>query len=119
MMRRRGYQRSGAQGGDWGSASSRELGLIAGDHIIGVHLNMLFPWVPEEATDLTDAERSHVETMRRFRATGSGYGAIQSTRPQTLAYGLTDSPAGPVAWIAAKLCLWSHDRPPCAPASPR
>ncbi len=109
LMRRLGYQRYGAQGGDWGSAISRELGLIAGDHIIGVHLNMLFPWVPEEATDLTDAERSHVETMRRFRATGSGYGAIQSTRPQTLAYGLTDSPAGQLAWIAEKFGEWTDD----------
>jgi epoxide hydrolase len=109
LMLRLGYQRYGAQGGDWGSAISRELGLIAGDHIIGVHLNMLFPWVPEEATDLTDAERSHVETMRRFRATGSGYGAIQSTRPQTLAYGLTDSPAGQLAWIAEKFGEWTDD----------
>ncbi len=109
LMRRLGYQRYGAQGGDWGSAISRELGLIAGDHIIGVHLNMLFPWVPEEATDLTDAERSHVETMRRFRATGSGYGAIQSTRPQTLAYGLTDSPAGQLVWIAEKFGEWTDD----------
>ena len=109
LMRRLGYQRYGAQGGDWGSAISRELGLIAGDHIIGVHLNMLFPWVPEDPTDLTDAERSHVETMRRFRATGSGYGAIQSTRPQTLAYGLTDSPAGQLAWIAEKFGEWTDD----------
>jgi len=109
LMRRLGYQRYGAQGGDWGSAISRELGLIAGDHIIGVHLNMLFPWVPEEATDLTDAERSRVETMRRFRATGIGYGAIQSTRPQTLAYGLTDSPAGQLAWIAEKFGEWTDD----------
>src|SRR5258707_15694247 len=106
-MRRLGYQRYGGQGGDWGSAISRELGLIAGDHIIGVHLNMLFPWVPEEATDLTDAELSHVETMRRFRATGPGYGAIQSTRPQTLAYGLTDSPAGQLAWIVEKFGEWT------------
>ncbi len=109
LMRRLGYQRYGAQGGDWGSSISRELGLIAGDHIIGVHLNMLFPWVPEEATDLTDAERSRVETMRRFRATGIGYGAIQSTRPQTLAYGLTDSPAGQLAWIAEKFGEWTDD----------
>ncbi len=109
LMRRLGYQRYGAQGGDWGSAISRELGLIAGDHIIGVHLNMLFPWVPEDPTDLTDAERSRVETMRRFRATGIGYGAIQSTRPQTLAYGLTDSPAGQLAWIAEKFGEWTDD----------
>jgi epoxide hydrolase len=109
LMGRLGYQRYGAQGGDWGSAISRELGLIAGEHIIGVHLNMLFPWVPEDATDLTAEERSRVEVMRRFRATSSGYGAIQSTRPQTLAYGLTDSPAGQLAWIAEKFGEWTDD----------
>ncbi len=109
LMRRLGYQRYGAQGGDWGSAISRELGLVAPEHIIGVHLNMLFPWVPEDAADLTDEERDRVETMRRFRATGSGYGAIQSTRPQTLAYGLTDSPAGQLAWIAEKFGEWTDD----------
>jgi pimeloyl-ACP methyl ester carboxylesterase len=109
LMRRLGYQRYGAQGGDWGSAISRELGLVAPEHITGVHLNMLFPWMPEDAADLTDEERDRVETMRRFRATGSGYGAIQSTRPQTLAYGLTDSPAGQLAWIAEKFGEWTDD----------
>ena len=109
LMRRLGYRRYGAQGGDWGSSISRELGLIAADHVIGVHLNMLFTLVPEDATDLTDVERSRVETMRRFREAGSGYGAIQSTRPQTLAYGLTDSPAGQLAWIAEKFGEWTDD----------
>jgi microsomal epoxide hydrolase len=109
LMQRISYQRYGAQGGDWGSSISRELGLIAGDHMVGVHLNMLFGFVPENATDLTEEERERVETMRRFRATGSGYGAIQSTRPQTLAYGLTDSPAGQLAWIAEKFGEWTDD----------
>ena len=109
LMRRLGYQHYGAQGGDWGSAISRELGLVAPEHITGVHLNMLFPWVPEDAADLTDEEQDRVETMRRFRATGSGYGAIQATRPQTLAYGLTDSPAGQLAWIAEKFGEWTDD----------
>ncbi len=109
LMLRLGYQHYGAQGGDWGSAISRELGLVAPEHITGVHLNMLFPWMPEDPADLTDEERDRVETMRRFRATGSGYGAIQSTRPQTLAYGLTDSPAGQLAWIAEKFGEWTDD----------
>lgn len=108
LMMRLGYQRYGAQGGDWGAAISRELGIIASDHIIGVHLNMLTPWVPEDA-DLTDEERARVEKLRQFRTTGSGYGAIQSTRPQTVAYGLTDSPAGQLAWIAEKFGEWTDD----------
>jgi epoxide hydrolase len=109
LMRRLGYDRYGAQGGDWGSAISRELGIIAGEHVIGVHLNMLSPWVPQDATDLTDEERERAETIRRFRTTGAGYGAIQSTRPQTVAYGLTDSPAGQLAWITEKFGEWTDD----------
>jgi pimeloyl-ACP methyl ester carboxylesterase len=110
LMSRLGYRRYGAQGGDWGSSISRELGLIAGDHIIGVHLNMLTtpaPKDPEQLAALTDAERERVQALERFRATGSGYGAIQSTRPQTLAYGLTDSPAGQLAWIVEKFGEWT------------
>src|SRR5260221_11877386 len=102
MMKRLGYEQYGGQGGDWGSSISRELGLIAGEHLIGVHLNMLSPYVPNDEVDLTDEDKARVQALQRFRATGSGYGAIQSTRPQTLAYGLTDSPAGPPAWIVAK-----------------
>jgi hypothetical protein len=57
----------------------------------GVHLNMLFTRVPPDAGELTEVEQERVAAAERFRATGSGYGAIQSTRPQTIAYGLTDS----------------------------
>jgi microsomal epoxide hydrolase len=110
LMRRLGYQRYGAQGGDWGSAISRELGLIAPGHLIGVHLNMLFtPVIPDDDADLTDDEKARLDRLRSFRATGSGYAAIQSTRPQTLAYGLTDSPAGQLAWIVEKFGEWTDD----------
>jgi microsomal epoxide hydrolase len=115
LMSRLGYRRYGAQGGDWGSSISRELGLIAGDHVIGVHLNMLAtppPKDPEELAALTDAERDRAQALERFRATGSGYGAIQSTRPQTLAYGLTDSPAGQLAWIVEKFGEWTDGNLP-------
>jgi len=108
LMRRLGYERYGAQGGDWGASISRELGIIASEHIIGVHLNMLTPWAPDDA-DLTGDERARVEKLRQFRTTGSGYGAIQSTRPQTLAYGLTDSPVGQLAWITEKFGEWTDD----------
>jgi epoxide hydrolase len=106
LMRRLGYQRYGAQGGDWGSSISRELGLIVPEHLTGVHLNMLFP-VPSDRVELSDEDKARVEAVQRFRSTGSGYGAIQSTRPQTLAYGLTDSPAGQLAWIAEKFGEWT------------
>jgi epoxide hydrolase len=112
LMQRLGYPRYGAQGGDWGSTISRELGLIVPGHLIGVHLNMLLPRVRDEPDDLTGEERARLQAFRRFRSTGSGYYAIQSTRPQTLAYGLTDSPAGQLAWIAEKFGEWTDDGPP-------
>jgi microsomal epoxide hydrolase len=109
LMKRLGYQRYGAQGGDWGSAITRELGLIAPGHLAGVHLNMLFPYVRDEPADLTDQEKARLQALQRFRSTGSGYYAIQSTRPQTLAYGLTDSPAGQLAWIVEKFGEWTDN----------
>ncbi|HWF81098.1 MAG TPA: epoxide hydrolase [Streptosporangiaceae bacterium] len=111
LMGRLGYDRYGAQGGDWGSAISRELGLVAPDHLIGVHLNMLSARPSDGATtnDLTDEESARLQALKHFRSTGSGYQAIQSTRPQTLAYGLTDSPAGQLAWIAEKFGEWTDN----------
>ncbi|HEX9624896.1 MAG TPA: epoxide hydrolase N-terminal domain-containing protein, partial [Streptosporangiaceae bacterium] len=99
-LERLGYARYGAQGGDWGSSISRELGRLVPSRLAGVHQNMLFPYVRDEPADLTASERARLEALRAFQATGSGYFALQSTKPQTLAYGLTDSPAGQLAWIA-------------------
>jgi len=65
--------------------------------------------VRKEPDDLTSAERARLEALRAFQATGAGYFAIQSTRPQTLAYGLTDSPAGQLAWITEKFGEWTDD----------
>jgi epoxide hydrolase len=109
LMGRLGYQRYGAQGGDWGSAISRELGLVAPQHLAGVHLNMLFPQFTGEPADLTEQEKSRIDALRRFRSEGSGYYLIQATRPQTLAYGLTDSPAGQLAWITEKFGEWTDN----------
>jgi pimeloyl-ACP methyl ester carboxylesterase len=123
LMRRLGYQRYGAQGGDWGALISRELGRTHPDHIIGVHLNLLprsaatqEPDADELAT-LSPAERKRTlaswRRSQQWDADSDGYAAIQSTRPQTLAYGLTDSPVGQLAWIAEKFKEWtdSHARP--------
>ena len=106
LMRRLGYDRYGAQGGDWGSGISRELGVLVPEHILGVHLNMLSP-VGDPPADLDARDRERIERLHRFRVTGSGYSAIQSTRPQTVGYGLTDSPAGQLAWIAEKFGQWT------------
>jgi epoxide hydrolase len=106
LMTRLGYARYGAQGGDWGASISRELGVVAPEHVIGVHLTMLFPQGPLDQPDLTDVEKARLDRLQQFRRTGSGYGLIQSTRPQTLAYALTDSPAGQLAWITEKFGEW-------------
>jgi len=107
LMRRLGYERYGAQGGDWGSGISRELGILFPEHLIGVHLNTLSPYFSGDLDELDLQDRARVERLRQFRRNGSGYGAIQATRPQTVGYGLTDSPAGQLAWIAEKFGQWT------------
>jgi microsomal epoxide hydrolase len=110
LMARLGYERYGAQGGDWGSGISRELGLIDASHVTGVHLNYLltFPTgAPGEMDDLTDVDKQRLEGLNRFLEELSGYMKIQSTRPQTLAYGLADSPVGQLAWIVEKFKEWT------------
>jgi pimeloyl-ACP methyl ester carboxylesterase len=110
LMRRLGYHRYGAQGGDWGSAISRDLGVVDSDHVVGLHVNMLFstpPSDPAEMADLTDDEKTRLGMAERYRNELSGYMKIQSTRPQTLAYALTDSPVGQLAWIAEKFREWT------------
>jgi microsomal epoxide hydrolase len=106
---RLGYRRFGAQGGDWGSAVTRKLGVLSPDRVVGVHLSTMSTPVPDDAdlTGLTDTERAHVAARHRFRTTGFGYGMLQSTRPQSLAYALTDSPVGQLAWIAEKFHEWT------------
>jgi pimeloyl-ACP methyl ester carboxylesterase len=117
LMRRLGYSRYGLQGGDWGAAISRELGRTRSDAVIGVHLNLLpnsgatGEPTAGELSALSPAERERtLASWDRFRAwlAGSqGYADLQSTRPQTLAYGLTDSPVGQLAWIAEKFAEWA------------
>jgi pimeloyl-ACP methyl ester carboxylesterase len=119
LMRRLGYQRYGAQGGDWGSTISRELGRTRPE-IIGVHLNLLPDSaaadepVAAELAALTPAERERThaswQRSRRWDRDSAGYAELQSTRPQTLAYALTDSPVGQLAWIAEKFREWTDTR---------
>jgi epoxide hydrolase len=110
LMHRLSYQRYGAQGGDVGAGISADLGRVDPERVVGVHVNaatvgfMPFPPLPEaELAELTDAEQARVERIGRFMSEDFGYAQIQSTRPQTLAYGLTDSPVGQLAWIAEKV----------------
>jgi epoxide hydrolase len=115
LMRRLGYQRYGAQGGDLGAAISPQLGRVAPDHVTAVHLNgpSIVPRMPlgdEELAELSEIERDRVHRIEAFMREEYGYIAIQSTRPQTIAYGLTDSPIGQLAWIMDKFREWTHPR---------
>ncbi|QNE21264.1 epoxide hydrolase [Kribbella qitaiheensis] len=120
LMEELGYPAYGVQGGDWGSAIVRELGRIRPERVIGVHLNLI-PGVgatheptADELAPLEPAERERtIASWQRHQGWAKdkqGYADLQSTKPQTLAYGLTDSPVGQLAWIAEKLEEWS-DQP--------
>jgi pimeloyl-ACP methyl ester carboxylesterase len=110
VMDRLGYDRFGAQGGDWGSPVSRQLGLAAPDRVIGVHLNMLIT-IPsgdaDEAAALTADDYGRLARLGHYDSQLGGYMKLQSTRPQTLAYALTDSPVGQLAWIVEKFKEWT------------
>jgi pimeloyl-ACP methyl ester carboxylesterase len=115
LMSRLGYERYGAQGGDEGAIISPDIGRAAPDHVVGVHVNaasvgfMPFPPLEDsELAELGEAERDRVERIGRYMDDGSGYAQIQSTRPQTLSYGLTDSPVGQLAWIMERFQDWTH-----------
>jgi epoxide hydrolase len=100
LMRRLGYGRYGAQGGDFGALISRELALVDAEHLIGLHRNFLITFPPEDPAELatlTDEDRARLEQLAGFAAR-SGYAVVQSTRPQTIAYALVDSPIGQLAW---------------------
>jgi epoxide hydrolase len=115
LMDALGYERYGAQGGDYGSVIAPEIGRLAPDRVIGVHVNgPAFGFMPgrkvsdEDVETLTDREREAVARSRLWRAERFGYFAEQSTRPQTLSYGLADSPAGQLAWIVEKFKEWTY-----------
>ncbi|MFJ8579516.1 epoxide hydrolase family protein [Micromonospora sp. NPDC093277] len=110
LMSRLGYHRYGAQGGDTGAIVSPELGRIDPDHVIGVHVNNLgtFPsGDPAELAGLTEADQARLELMTTWGRDMSGYAIVQSTRPQTVSYALTDSPVGQLAWIVEKFKEWT------------
>ena len=108
LMARLGYERYGAQGGDWGSAVTSALGYHDPDHLAGIHLNMpVVPLGSIDPDDMTGAEQEALASLAQFRKQGSGYSKQQSTRPQTLGYGLVDSPAGQCAWIVEKFQAWT------------
>jgi pimeloyl-ACP methyl ester carboxylesterase len=107
LMPRLGYARYVAQGGDWGSMVTTAIGAQDRAQCLGIHLTM--PIVlpdPTTMSELTPAEKAMLAGLKRYRAEGSGYARQQGTRPQTLGYGLADSPAGQAAWVVEKYQAW-------------
>ena len=108
LMDRLGYPRFAAQGGDWGAAVTTALGQNHADRVRGIHVNMPLAG-PDPATmdDLTDDERDSLAGSKHYQDWDSGYSKQQSTRPQTLGYGLVDSPAAQAAWVVEKFWAWT------------
>jgi pimeloyl-ACP methyl ester carboxylesterase len=116
LMARLGYDRYGAQGGDIGAGITGMLAGVDPGHLAGIHLNSdplavgavaLPPAEQADAAAVTDAHRATLARMRQFQADGLGYLHLQTTRPQTIAYALNDSPVAQLAWIAEKFREWT------------
>jgi epoxide hydrolase len=108
LMARLGYERYGAQGGDWGSAVTTAIGGRHGDHCAGIHVNMASARPDRESFgELLPEEVAAIAAFEHYNRWDSGYSKQQSTRPQTVGYGLTDSPAGQAAWILEKFWAWT------------
>jgi pimeloyl-ACP methyl ester carboxylesterase len=109
LMDRLGYKKWVAQGGDWGASVTTAIGKARPAGCLAIHLNMALA-LPDEQdfADLSDAEKAALADAGRYQQDYSGYARIQATRPQTLGYGLTDSPVGQAAWIYEKIQEWSQ-----------
>lgn len=110
LMRRLGYEKYFAQGGDAGAGIATELSHVATDALMAIHMNgpAIFPsGNPDELKDLSPRDQTRLARLQKFQADGMAYYQIQATRPQTLAYGLIDSPIGLLAWIVEKFKEWT------------
>ncbi|WP_158287880.1 epoxide hydrolase family protein [Falsiroseomonas bella] len=105
-----GYRRFAAQGGDWGGFVASRLGAAHAEKMIGIHLNLLaVRRDPTMVASPTEEERRYLGELTEFLREETGYQWIQGTRPQTLAFGLNDSPAGLAAWIVEKFRAWTDN----------
>jgi pimeloyl-ACP methyl ester carboxylesterase len=110
LMQRLGYEQYFAQGGDAGAGIATELSHCSGGRLRAIHMNgpLLFPsGDPEETKSLAPRDQERLRRLQQFQSEGMGYYQIQATRPQTLAYGLTDSPVALLAWIVEKFKEWT------------
>jgi len=105
MSENLGYARFGAQGGDWGASVTAKLGFAHGDKVIGIHSTSVTrptPYLGPGSRPLSEVEKGLLQSREGWQAAEGGYAHIQGTKPQTLSYGLNDSPAGLAAWIVEK-----------------
>lgn len=111
LMQRLGYDRWVAQGGDWGSAVTTTIGVIKPPGCAAIHVNMplIYPG-PEDMADMTEMEQAAVKSLQYYQEWDSGYSKQQQTRPQTVGYGLVDSPVGQAAWIYEKMWAWTDNK---------
>jgi pimeloyl-ACP methyl ester carboxylesterase len=110
MTEKLGYLRFGAQGGDIGAGVTSRLGFAHPENLTGIHLTSVTrptPYLGPGARELSDAEKAHLDQREKWQQAEGGYSHIQGTKPQTLSYGLNDSPAGLAAWIVEKYRTWS------------
>ncbi|MCP4435768.1 MAG: epoxide hydrolase 1 [Actinomycetia bacterium] len=114
LMLRLGYDRFGAQGGDWGAMVTTMIGIHHQSHLVGIHTNMPIVAPDMETMDsMTEAEAAAMAGLDNYMTNEHGYSAQQSTRPQTVGYGLADSAVGQMAWVAEKFWAWvDHDGDP-------
>jgi len=111
LMTRLGYDHYGVQGGDIGAIIAPALGRLSPDHVTGVHVNNFLTFPSGDASEmasLTAGEQQRLGRFKQFQNDMMGYMHIQGTRPQTLSYGLTDSPVGQLAWIVEKFKEWTN-----------
>ena len=109
LMQGLGYERYGAHGGDFGAGVATHMALSQPERVIGIHLSTseMWPYAGPGSPPLTIEEQAYVDHVARWDETERGYSSVQSTRPQTLGYGLNDSPAGLAAWVLEKWRSWS------------
>ncbi len=111
-MARLGYSHYVAQGGDWGAGVTSWMAKQGVSGLAAIHLNLpvLFPPPPPPPGGYTAAEQPALAQLGKYGNDGSAYGLIQGTRPQTLGYGLADSPDGQAMWIYEKFQAWSDNK---------
>ena len=113
LMMNLGYKKYVVQGGDWGSTVSKWMAELYPEHCIGIHLNLVIAYPPEGEDPMegvTSAELKMLENYDKYKTQGYGYYEIQKTKPQTIGYGLNDSPIGLAAWISEKYYGWFEEK---------